>query len=317
MRITRESSAGRPASPSAARKRSWASRQQHCERALRTADGGRRRGRAGEPGRGIQDRHERGNEGRIGSARRWQAGPGASPRSRRRYVKTRSQFGKDIAEFQGASQLARAATDLEASRDSRLQRRPPPRRRPAVPARGGRSHAACVGNRRRVASLASSCMAQLYTRDYPVEKLYRTQQDRARYTKERQTTCSADDSQNRSLTLRTRESCPSTPGSEDRDVRAREAARSPRAGPFCCELRAGGVTTTPTVAPAARASARRARSSAVWTPRRRERRQRPAGRRRIGDGALDAQRAPPRPPYAVDAGKVARKPVEAIVITDE
>ena len=71
----------------------------------------------GEPGRGYKVAIETLNEGRIGiGAQMVGLAQGALDHAIA-YVKTRRQFGKAIAEFQGVQfQLARAATDLEAAR---------------------------------------------------------------------------------------------------------------------------------------------------------------------------------------------------------
>ena len=129
----------------------------------------------GEPGRGYKVAIETLNEGRIGiGAQMVGLAQGALDHAVA-YVKTRRQFGKAIAEFQGVQfQLARAATDIEASRllvynAARLRDAGRPFLREAAM---GKLHASETAER--VASLAVELHGgNGYTRDYPVEKLYR------------------------------------------------------------------------------------------------------------------------------------------------
>jgi len=129
----------------------------------------------GEPGRGYKVAIETLNEGRIGiGAQMVGLAQGALDHAVA-YVKTRRQFGKTIAEFQGVQfQLARAATDIEASRllvynAARLRDAGRPFLREAAM---GKLHASETAER--VASLSVELHGgNGYTRDYPVEKLYR------------------------------------------------------------------------------------------------------------------------------------------------
>ena len=129
----------------------------------------------GEPGRGYKVAIETLNEGRIGiGAQMVGLAQGALDHAIA-YVKTRRQFGKAIADFQGVQfQLARAATDLEAARllvynAARLR----DARRPFL-----REAAMCKLYASEAAERITSLAVQLhggngYTKDYPVEKLYR------------------------------------------------------------------------------------------------------------------------------------------------
>jgi len=129
----------------------------------------------GEPGRGYKVAIETLNEGRIGiGAQMVGLAQGALDHAIA-YVKTRRQFGKAIADFQAVQfQLARAATDLEAARllvynAARLR----DARRPFL-----REAAMCKLHASEAAERITSLAVQLhggngYTKDYPVEKLYR------------------------------------------------------------------------------------------------------------------------------------------------
>jgi alkylation response protein AidB-like acyl-CoA dehydrogenase len=129
----------------------------------------------GEPGKGYKVAIETLNEGRIGiGAQMVGLAQGALDHAIA-YVKTRRQFGKAIADFQGVQfQLARAATELEAARllvynAARLRDAGRPFLREA---------AMCKLFASEAAEHVSSLAVQLhggngYTRDYPVEKLYR------------------------------------------------------------------------------------------------------------------------------------------------
>jgi alkylation response protein AidB-like acyl-CoA dehydrogenase len=94
-----------------------------------------------------------------------------------KYTKERKQFGKAIAEFQGVQfQLARAATEVEASRllvynAARLRDAGRPFLAEAAMCKLFASETA-----ERTASLAVNLYGGYgFTRDYPVEKLYRDQ----------------------------------------------------------------------------------------------------------------------------------------------
>jgi alkylation response protein AidB-like acyl-CoA dehydrogenase len=129
----------------------------------------------GEPGKGYKVAIETLNEGRMGiGAQMVGLAQGALDHAIA-YVKTRRQFGKAIADFQGVQfQLARAATELEAARllvynAARLRDAGRPFLREA---------AMCKLFASEAAEHVSSLAVQLhggngYTRDYPVEKLYR------------------------------------------------------------------------------------------------------------------------------------------------
>jgi alkylation response protein AidB-like acyl-CoA dehydrogenase len=92
-----------------------------------------------------------------------------------RYTKERRQFGRTIAEFQGVQfQLARAATELEAARllvynAARLRDARKPFLHEAAMCKLLSSEVA-----ERVTSLAVNLFGGYgFTKDYPVEKLYR------------------------------------------------------------------------------------------------------------------------------------------------
>jgi len=129
----------------------------------------------GEVGKGYKVAIETLNEGRIGiGAQMVGLAQGALDHAIA-YVKARRQFGKAIADFQGVQfQIARAATELEAARllvynAARLR----DARRPFLrEAAMGKLFASEVAER--VASLAVGLHGgNGYTKDYPVEKLYR------------------------------------------------------------------------------------------------------------------------------------------------
>jgi alkylation response protein AidB-like acyl-CoA dehydrogenase len=129
----------------------------------------------GEVGRGYKVAIETLNEGRIGiGAQMVGLAQGALDHAIA-YVKTRQQFGKPIADFQGVQfQLARAATELEAARlmvynAARLKQTGAP-----FVTEG----AMCKLYSSEVAEHVTSLAVQLfggygYSKDYPVEKLYR------------------------------------------------------------------------------------------------------------------------------------------------
>jgi alkylation response protein AidB-like acyl-CoA dehydrogenase len=129
----------------------------------------------GTPGTGYRVAIETLNEGRIGiGAQMVGLAAGALDHSLK-YVKERSQFGRPIADFQGVQfQLAEMATDIEAARllvynAARLKDAGEPFLMEAAMAK---LHAS------RVAQSVSSMAIDLhggygFTREYPVEKLYR------------------------------------------------------------------------------------------------------------------------------------------------
>jgi alkylation response protein AidB-like acyl-CoA dehydrogenase len=129
----------------------------------------------GEVGRGYKVAIETLNEGRIGiGAQMVGLAQGALDHAVA-YVKTRRQFGRTIAENQGVQfQLARAAMEVEAARllvynAARLR----DARRPFLT-----EAAMCKLYASEAAEHVTSLAVQLhggngYTRDYPVEKLYR------------------------------------------------------------------------------------------------------------------------------------------------
>jgi alkylation response protein AidB-like acyl-CoA dehydrogenase len=129
----------------------------------------------GEPGKGYKVAIETLNEGRIGIGAQMIGLADGALGHAVRYVQERKQFGKPIGEFQGVQfQLARAATELEAARllvynAARLRDGGRPFLREA---------AMCKLFSSEVAEHVTSLAVQLfggygYTKDYPVEKLYR------------------------------------------------------------------------------------------------------------------------------------------------
>lgn len=131
----------------------------------------------GEVGKGYKVAIETLNEGRIGiGAQMVGLAQGALDHAIR-YTKERKQFGRAIAEFQGVQfQIARAATDLEAARllvynAARLRDAGRPFVAEAAMCKLFASEAA-----ERIASLAVNLFGGYgFTKDYPVEKLYRDQ----------------------------------------------------------------------------------------------------------------------------------------------
>jgi alkylation response protein AidB-like acyl-CoA dehydrogenase len=129
----------------------------------------------GEAGKGYKVAIETLNEGRIGiGAQMIGLAQGALDHTIR-YIKERKQFGKSIAEFQGVQfQIARAATELEASRllvynAARLRDAGLPFLKEAAMCKIFASEVA-----ERVASLAVNLYGGYgFVKDYPVEKLYR------------------------------------------------------------------------------------------------------------------------------------------------
>jgi alkylation response protein AidB-like acyl-CoA dehydrogenase len=129
----------------------------------------------GEIGKGYKTAIETLNEGRIGiGAQMLGLARGALDHAVA-YTKERKQFGKSIAEFQGVQfQLARAATEVEAAKllvynAARLRDAGRPFLNEAAMCKLYASEAA-----EHVASLAVNLFGGYgFTKDYPVEKLYR------------------------------------------------------------------------------------------------------------------------------------------------
>ena len=129
----------------------------------------------GEVGQGYKIAIETLNEGRIGiGAQMVGLAQGALDHAVR-YAKERKQFGKAISEFQGVQfQLAGIATEIEAARllvynAARLRESGRPFAKEAAMAKYFASQVA-----ERAASLAIEIFGGVgFTRDYPVEKLYR------------------------------------------------------------------------------------------------------------------------------------------------
>jgi alkylation response protein AidB-like acyl-CoA dehydrogenase len=129
----------------------------------------------GEPGKGYKVAIETLNEGRIGIGAQMIGLADGALGHALRYVQERKQFGRTIGEFQGVQfQLARAATELEAARllvynAARLRDGGRPFLREAAMCKLFSSDAA-----EHVTSLAVQLFGGYgYTKDYPVEKLYR------------------------------------------------------------------------------------------------------------------------------------------------
>ena len=134
----------------------------------------------GDVGKGYKIAIETLNEGRIGiGAQMLGLAQGALDHTLR-YVQEREQFGRKIADFQGVQfQLAQMRTEIEAYAPHGLQRR---RLKDAgqpfiVEAAMAKLFASQVAQQ-----VASTCI-DLYggygfTKEYPVEKLYRDCQDR-------------------------------------------------------------------------------------------------------------------------------------------
>jgi alkylation response protein AidB-like acyl-CoA dehydrogenase len=131
----------------------------------------------GEVGKGYKVAIETLNEGRIGiGAQMVGLAQGALDHAVK-YVRERKQFGKAIAEFQGVQfQVARMAADIEAARllvynAARLRDAGRPFLTEAAICKIVSSEAA-----ERVTSMAVNLFGGYgFTRDYPVEKLYRDQ----------------------------------------------------------------------------------------------------------------------------------------------
>jgi alkylation response protein AidB-like acyl-CoA dehydrogenase len=129
----------------------------------------------GEAGKGYKVAIETLNEGRIGIGAQMVGLAAGALEHAVGYVKERKQFGKAIGEFQGVQfQLARAAMEVEAARvlvynAARLRDAGRPFLKEA---------AICKLNASEAAEHVTSLAVQLfggngYTRDYPVEKLFR------------------------------------------------------------------------------------------------------------------------------------------------
>lgn len=129
----------------------------------------------GAVGRGYKVAIETLNEGRIGIAAQMVGLAQGALDHALAYVRERRQFGRPIADFQAVQfQLAQAATELEAAR---LQTYNAARLRDAgEPFLTEGAMAKLFGSQvaERVASLAVQLFGGVgYTKDYPVEKLYR------------------------------------------------------------------------------------------------------------------------------------------------
>lgn len=129
----------------------------------------------GEVGRGYKVSIETLNEGRIGIGAQMVGIADRALRESLRYTAERRQFGRPIGEFQAVQfDLARMATELEAARllvynAARLKERGRSFLREAAMAKLFASEVA-----ERVTSRAIELFGGVgYTRDYPVEKLYR------------------------------------------------------------------------------------------------------------------------------------------------
>ena len=129
----------------------------------------------GEVGRGYKVAMETLNEGRIGIGAQMVGLSHGALDHTVAYVRERTQFGKPVATFQAVQfQLAQAATELEAARlavynAARLRDAGTPFQTEAAMAKLFSSQVA-----ERVTSLAVQLFGGVgYTKDYPVEKLYR------------------------------------------------------------------------------------------------------------------------------------------------
>jgi butyryl-CoA dehydrogenase/short/branched chain acyl-CoA dehydrogenase len=129
----------------------------------------------GEVGQGYKIAIETLNEGRIGIGAQMVGLARGALDHAIRYAKERKQFGKAIGEFQGVQfSLAKAATEIEAARllvynAARLREAGQPFLKEAAMAKYFASQVA-----EDTASLAMEIFGGVgYTRDYPVEKLYR------------------------------------------------------------------------------------------------------------------------------------------------
>ncbi len=129
----------------------------------------------GEPGKGYKIAIEALNEGRIGIGAQMTGLAGAALRHALAYVKERKQFGQPLSAFQAVQfDLARMATDLETARllvfnAARLREAGQPFLKEAAMAKYWSSEIAET-----VASRAVELFGGVgFTKDYPVEKLYR------------------------------------------------------------------------------------------------------------------------------------------------
>lgn len=129
----------------------------------------------GEPGKGYKIAIETLNEGRIGIGAQMLGLARAALRHALGYVKERRQFGQTLASFQGVQfDLARMATDIETARllvfnAARLKEAGKPFLKEAAMAKYWSSEIAET-----VASRAVELFGGAgFTKDYPVEKLYR------------------------------------------------------------------------------------------------------------------------------------------------
>lgn len=129
----------------------------------------------GEPGKGYKIAIETLNEGRIGIGAQMTGLAHAALDHAIAYARQRKQFGKAIAEFQGVQfDLARMATDVESARllvynAARLRQAGAPFLTEAAMAK---YHASQIAEN--VASRAVEILGGVgFTKDYPVEKLYR------------------------------------------------------------------------------------------------------------------------------------------------
>ena len=134
-----------------------------------------RRNVLGEVGKGYKVAIETLNEGRIGIGAQMVGLAGAALAHALSYAKERKQFGKPIAEFQGLQfELARMATEVEAARllvynAARLKDSGEKFLKQAAMAKYHASEMAV-----RVTAKAVDVLGGVgYTKDYPVEKLYR------------------------------------------------------------------------------------------------------------------------------------------------
>lgn len=129
----------------------------------------------GEPGTGYKIAIETLNEGRIGIGAQMLGLARAAFEHALAYVKERRQFGQTLASFQGVQfDLARMATDIETARllvfnAARLKEAGKPFQKEAAMAKYWASEIAET-----VASRAVELFGGVgFTKDYPVEKLYR------------------------------------------------------------------------------------------------------------------------------------------------
>lgn len=129
----------------------------------------------GEAGKGYKIAIETLNEGRIGIGAQMAGLAAGALRHAIAFAKQRKQFGKPIAEFQGVQfELARMATDVETARllvynAARLREAGAPFLTQAAMAK---YHASQIAET--VASRAVEILGGAgFTKDYPVEKLYR------------------------------------------------------------------------------------------------------------------------------------------------